>query len=284
MKKILSLILGFALLVSCSGEPVSKAETKREAMKIVSLSGTITEIIYALNEDSQLVAVDITSTFPESASKLTNLGHMSSITAEGIIGSEPTHVIGFKDEVKPELAAQLRNAGIKVVLMEREYSIDGAKKIIADVAKFMAKNDEGQKLQDQIDADIALLTKLPKTPTVLFVYARGPGALMVAGEETQLQEMIKLAGGKNAVSGFNDFKPLTPEAVIAANPDMLLMFETGAQSLNGEAGLLEIPGIKLTNAGKNKTFYSMDGLYLSGFGPRVGKALLELNQKLNDIK
>lgn len=285
MKKILSIALGFALLVSCSGkQAAAEAEVKKEAMKIVSLSGTITEIIYALGEGKQIVAVDITSTYPEQATKLTNLGHMSMISAEGIIGSGPTHVIGFEDEAKPELVDQLKNAGIEVVLLDREYTIAGAKKVIADVAKWMDKKEEGKKLQEQIDADIASLAKLPRKPSVLFVYARGPGTMMVAGEGTQMQEMIKLAGGKNAVGGFEEFKPLTPEAVIAANPDLLLMFESGTQSLNGDAGLLEIPGIKLTAAGKNKQFFSMDGLYLSGFGPRVGKALVELNNKLQEIK
>ncbi len=284
MRKLFSLAIAVALLVSCSGNAAQKAEVKKEAMKIVSLNGTITEIIYALGEGKQLVAVDITSTYPEQeVSKLTNLGHMSQISAEGILGSAPTHVIGFKDEVKPELIDQLKNAKVEVVLLDREYTVAGAKNVIGDIAQWMGKEEAGEKLQNQIDTDIAGMAKLPVAPLVLFIYARGPGTMMVAGDGTQMQEMIKLAGGKNAVSGFNEFKPLTPESVIAANPDLLLMFESGTQSLNGEAGLLEIPGIKMTTAGKKKQFCSMDGLYLSGFGPRVGKALVELNLKLQQI-
>lgn len=284
MNKIFSLVLGFALLASCSGNVEKKEEVKKEPMKIASLSGTITETIYALGEGSQIVAVDITSTYPEAATKLTNLGHMSGISAEGILGSSPTHVIAFEDEVKPELLDQLKNANVELVLLKRDYSVKGAKQVISDIAAFLDKKEEGKKLTEQIDADVAGLTKLPAQPAVLFVYARGPGTLMVAGDNTQMQKMIELAGGKNAVSGFEDFKPLTPESVIAANPELLLMFESGTQSLNGEAGLLEIPGMKLTNAGKNKRFLSMDGLYLSGFGPRVGQALVELNKKLQEIK
>lgn len=282
MRKLFSLALGFALLASCSGNQAPK-EAQKEAMKIVSLNGTITEIIYDLGEGKQIVAVDITSTYPEQTAQLANLGHMSSISAEGILGSAPTHVIGFRDEMKPELIDQLKNAKVEVKLLDRDYSVAGAKKVIGEIAAWLDKKDEGKKLQEQIDADIRQIVPLASRPAVLFVYARGPGTMMVAGDGTQMEQMIRLAGGKNAVSGFSEFKPLTPESVIAANPELLLMFESGTQSLNGEAGLLEIPGIKMTNAGKNKQFLSMDGLYLSGFGPRVGKALVELNKRLQEI-
>jgi len=283
MKRIFSLALVTVLLASCGGAAAKKEETKKEAMRIVSLGGTLTEIVYDLGEEKQLVAVDVTSTYPEAASALTNLGHVSGIAAESILGSNPTHVIGFKDEIKPELVNQLKNAKIEVVLFDHDYSIAGAKKTILEVAKWLDKKEAGQKLADQIDADVKALVKLKSAPAVLFVYARGAGAMMVAGDDTQMEKIIEIAGGKNAVGGFNEFKPLTPEAVIAANPDLLLMFESGSQSLNGEAGMLEIPGLKMTTAGKKKQFLSMDGLLLSGFGPRVGKALITLNKKLQQI-
>ena len=88
-------------------------------------------------------------------------------------------------------------------------------------------------------------------------------------------------GGENAVNNFESFKPLTAEAIVTANPDVILMFTTGAQSLNGVFD--NVPGILQTNAGKNKRIITMDGQYLAGFGPRVGKAALELNEKLSEI-
>src|SRR5690606_12967256 len=119
------------------------------------------------------------------------------------------------------------------------------------------------KLINQIDEDLKGMVQLKNQPNVLFVYARGVGMLMVAGENTQMDKMIELAGGKNAVSGFEDFKPLTPESVIAAKPDLLFLFNSGTESLSGGEGLLQIPGVKMTPAGKNKKFLSMDGLYVS---------------------
>lgn len=106
---------------------------------------------------------------------------------------------------------------------------------------------------------------------------------MVAGDHTQLSEMITLAGGQNATGGFEDFKPLTAESVIAANPDVILMFDSGKASLSSEGGVLAVPGVKSTTAGKNNAVIAMDGQYLSGFGPRVGKALVELNTELSKL-
>lgn len=103
---------------------------------------------------------------------------------------------------------------------------------------------------------------------------------MVAGQKTPLDAVINLAGGVNAAQGFDDFKPLTPEALLEANPDVILMFDSGLQSIGGVEGILKIEGIAQTNAGKNKKVIAMDGQYLSGFSPRLGDAVLELNQKL----
>src|SRR5690606_35624661 len=80
---------------------------------------------------------------------------------------------------------------------------------------------------------------------------------------------------------FEDFKPLTPEALIQSNPDYILLFEKGLESLGGIDGVLQIQGINQINAGKNKQIITMDGALLSGFGPRVGQAAKELNQLLS---
>ena len=85
-----------------------------------------------------------------------------------------------------------------------------------------------------------------------------------------------MAGGKLAVEDLEGFKPLTTEALIKANPDYLLFFDSGLESLGGIEGALSIQGVKETEAGKKRNFISMDGLYLSGFGPRVGEAVYDL--------
>jgi iron complex transport system substrate-binding protein len=279
MKNYFALILLLLSLGACQSEINPETEKIEEIKRIVSLNGTITETLIALETTDSIVGVDVTSSYPSSVEKIQNLGHISTISVEGILSLNPTHVLVYQDELKPQIKDQLKQAKVEVVEFEREYSIEGSKKSIEQIAKWSNKVENGKKLIEDINLAVKNLSKNTEKPSVLFIYARGAGSLMVAGDDTQLAKMIELAGGKNAVSGFSDFKPLTAEAVVAANPDIILMFDSGAASLSGTSGILTVPGVKMTNAGKNKRIITMEGLLLSGFGPRIGTAISTLNQE-----
>ncbi|MCC5943325.1 MAG: ABC transporter substrate-binding protein [Bernardetiaceae bacterium] len=284
--------LGVALLFSCGN---SKTESQAEASesqientqetgkKIVSLSGALTEIIFAAGYGDKVVGTDVTSTYPEAAAALPKVGHNRNIEVEGVLSLTPTHLFTIKDALKPEVVSQFETAALQTEAFVQEFTIEGTKKLIQSVCETLETPQTAQKLNSKIDEDLAKVEPLAQKPKVLFIYARGAGSLMVAGEGTQMQEMIQLAGGKNAVTGFEDFKPLTAEALVQANPDIILMFDSGLQSLEGDAGLLEVPGMRDTPAGKHKAFISMDGQFLSGFGPRVGEAVYTLNQKFKNL-
>lgn len=286
MNKIFG-FLTFVLLVSltaCKSSAEKTEEVQRQTMKIVSTDGALTEIIYDLGYGSEIVAADVTSTFPEQAQEKATLGHATQMTAESIISMEPTHVIGFETSIKPDLVEQLKAAGITVTLLKRDYTVEGSKQTVKSVAEWLGNTEKGNELISKIEKDVQKLEKTESKPKVLFIYARGTGMMMVAGENTPMESFIELAGGQNAVSGFEQYKPLTPEAVIEANPDLILMFDSGVESLNGPEAIFDIPGVKLTNAGKNRAYLTLDGLLMSGFGPRVGEALRVLNKKLVELK
>ena len=250
------------------------------APRIVSLSGTISEIICDLGRQSQLVGVDVTSTYPAALEKLPKVGHSRNISAEGVLAQRPTLVVGTTESLKPEVAAQLKSAGVRVELFRQTYSVEGTKQLIKDVAAAFGASAEVPTLLKKLDAQLTQVHKPTKAPKVLFIYARGTGTMMVAGQGTQVEKIIQLAGGQNAASGFADFKPLTPEALVAANPDVLLLFDTGLSSLGGKAGLLQVPGIAQTTAGRTGRVVEMDGQLLIGFGPRLGLAASELAKKI----
>jgi iron complex transport system substrate-binding protein len=250
------------------------------APRIVSLSGTTSEIICALGKQAQLVGVDVTSTYPTALEKLPKVGHSRNISAEGVLALTPTLVIGTTESLKPEVAAQLKSAGVAVQLFKQDYSVAGTKQLVKDVAAAFGATAQVPAVLKKLDADLAQAKKPTKSPKVLFIYARGTGTMMVAGTGTQAAKVIQLAGGQNAVTDFADFKPLTAEALVAANPDVLLLFDSGLASLGGKAGLEKIPGIAQTTAGKNGRVVEMDGQLLTGFGPRLGLAVTELGQKL----
>ena len=262
---------------------VEKSLSINEQTKIVSLNGTLTEILCAMGYEKNIVGVDVTSTYPASMRKLPKVGHNRNIQAEGVLSLQPTLVVGKKGEIKPELEQQIKAANIDLQLFEMKTTPEGTQQLIATMAQKLGKSEVGEGLNNQIKTQLGQVEKLEKAPKVLFVYARGTGTMMVAGDGTSIQQMITLAGGQNAISGFKEFKPLTAESLIKANPDVILMFDSGLKSLEGPEGLLKTPGVKETNAGRNKAFITMDGQFLNGFGPRLGEAALELNKKLKEF-
>lgn len=273
------------LLVSCGKNKKQDEQVVQEAEiqqdRIISLNGSITEILAALDYNTQIVGVDVTSSYPESIKNVAkDLGHVNKVSIESIMELKPTLVLGLENEVSEDLKKQLADAGVNVQLITLKHSIEGSKEMIQEVAKAV-KNENYTKLLTTIDTEIKDVTVLENKPKVLFIYARGAGMLMVAGTGTPIDEMIKLAGGQNAITEFSDYKPLTPESLLANNPDYILLFDTGLQSVGGIDGVLKIDGIAQTNAGKNKKIIAMDGQLLSGFGPRVGKGVKELNQLLS---
>jgi iron complex transport system substrate-binding protein len=106
---------------------------------------------------------------------------------------------------------------------------------------------------------------------------------MVGGAKTSADAMIAYAGARNAIAGFSGFKPLTPEAVIAANPDVILLTDQGMKAVGGIGGVLRFPGISQTRAGKEQKVVSLEAMYLLGFGPRMPLAVAELNRLLQQV-
>ena len=248
--------------------------------RIVSINGTVTEIICALGFEKSIVGVDVTSTYPASMKNIAKVGHNRNLNVEGILALNPTILTGLEAEIKPEVKQQLVAAGVNVILFKQEYSIAGTKVLITEVATAFGKKSAANAVNKQIDKDVAAIKKSAKNKKVLFIYARGAGNMMVAGEGTSVEKAIVLAGASNAIAGFKDYKPLTAEAVVSANPDVILMFTSGLESMGGIDGLLKIQGIAQTNAGKNKKVIEMDGQLLTGFGPRVGVAIATLANQL----
>ena len=287
MKKLFISTAILALLASCNNKDAKtetvatdKTEVAISNEKIVSLNGAITEILADLGEENNLVGVDVTSTYPTSVKeKAKDLGHVRSLSIEALLALKPTKVFATDKDLTPEQIAQLKNAGISVEIVKQDFSVEGTKELVKTIATSLHKTDY-EAINTKIDTDLKALKPLATKPKVLFIYARGAGNLMVAGKNTPMEKIIAIAGGENAISEFEDFKPLTPEAVVKGNPDYILMFDKGLESIGGVDGVLKLEGVATTNAGKNKKIIAMDGALLSGFRPRVGQAAVQLNQLL----
>ncbi len=248
--------------------------------RIVSVNGTVSSMLCDLGLEQQIVGVDVTSTWPASLKQKPQVGHNRNVSAEGIMALQPTLVLGTDNMLSPQLEPQLTSAGINTQIFKQTYSIEGTKTLLKQVAAATGTLDKAAKLLADFDKQTAQLHFAPLNKKVLFLYARGAGMLLVSGTGTPIEQMILLAGASNAISGFKDYKPLSTEALIAADPDVILLFDSGLQSIGGVDGLLKIPGVSDTKAGKNKAIISMDGELLSGWDLRVPQAVQQLHQKI----
>lgn len=265
------------LFITCSIALLTLAAQAQQ--RIVSLNGAISEILCALGAESQIVGVDVTSNYPEVLKSKTKVGHNRNISAEGVLSLQPTLIITFDNQLNPQLLDQLKAAKVKTVILKQELSVQGTRNLIAEVATAIGQQAKAASLQKTFDQQMAAVAVKPLHKKVLFIYARGAGVMQVSGTNTSLDKMITLAGGENAMT-FAEFKPLSSEALVAANPDVILMFESGLSSVGGVDGLVKLPGVAQTNAGKNKKVISMDGELLSGFSIRLPQAIQELYNKL----
>lgn len=251
--------------------------------RIVSLNGSTTEILFALGVGKKVVGCDASSSYPEGIKeKLPSVGYQYGLNAEGILSLKPTLVIGRDDVKPPQVVKQLRMAGVTVLLLKEPRTFEAAKKKILTIGKAVGCEKKAKELIEALDVDIKKLqTKLilrkekPKLKA-LFLYLRGTQTALVLGQDTAAAAMFKIAGVENAAGKIKGNKPMTAEAVIAAQPDVYVLFTTGLRSVGGVDGLLKLPGLALTPAGRNRRVVAMAGQYLSGFGPRSGRAALDL--------
>lgn len=279
MRIFLGVLLA-ALLAGCAAPAADQAGEGRDAQRIVTLNGTLTEVVSALGLGDRIVATDVTSTFPEAVNALPKLGHDKQIRAEGILSLTPDLVLANEGQLEPAVEGQLRQAGVRLMRFSPARSIAAAQDLIRQVADSLGRAAEAEQLVRAIEQDLQAVEPLPEAPKVLFIYSRGGGALLVAGQGTPIDALITLAGGRNAVTGFTDFKPLTPEALVAANPDVVLLFSTSKGDLQGSDALMDVPGVASTAAGQAGAFIALDPVVMAGFGPRAGEAVAVLNQNL----
>lgn len=277
------------IVTGCKSGTESKKAMVSDSTKIVSLNGAVSEILAGLGMEKNIVGTDITSNFPAAMKTKAKVGHNKNINAEGVMALQPDLIVAIRKDVSPALEAQFKAAGVKLLLADQEFSVGGTKKLIRTLADSLAVSTKGDSLIRVLDNDLSKLNSHKKNtsadkkePSVLFIYARGTGTMMVGGTGTATAAAIAIAGGRNAVTEFADYKPLTSESLVKANPDIILLFDSGLQSLGGAEGLAKVQGVAETNAGKNKRIISMDGELLSSFGPRLGLAVQELASKISD--
>ncbi len=261
--------------------------TINDSSRIVSVGTAVTETIYALGVGDKVVGVDNSSSeYITEARQLPKVGPRNTLSAEGILSLNPTLLVMTDDAGPAPVIDQLKSSGVTVLAITANYSVDAVKQKIRTIAKALNLEPRGEELTGAIDRDMQevarMLANVQMKPKVVFA-GRGPNApsATMSGKGTTIDEMIRLAGGVNPITEFQGFRQMTDEAVVAAQPDILLMTERSFERSGGVEGVLKFPGVALTPAGKNRRIVPVSDMYFQGFGPGVGRAVLDLTGKLH---
>ena len=275
---------GFASLAVClAGLPAQPAFGQSGAQdggRVVSVGGSVTEIIYALGAGDRLIAVDSTSLHPPEARAHPDVGYMRRLSAEPILAMKPSLLLAVEDAGPPSVLEQLRAAGTRLVMVPDDPSPAGVLRKVGVIAGALGLEEEGRRVSDRLRQGLVRLGKaledVERTPSVLFLLSVGRGAPLAAGRGTSAASIIALAGGRNAIDAFEGYKPLSPEAMVGAEPDFLLVTDRTLGLLGGAQALLSRPEIAATPAGREARLITMNGLLLLGFGPRTPEAIRSL--------
>ena len=257
-----------------------------DTSRVATLGGVFTETAYALGAQDQVAAVDASSFYPpEALEEKPNFGYYRFLSAEPVLAQAPSLIIGNEETGPPEVVAQLRDAGVPILLLPDNNDVQAARDLITTLGRDLRQGGSrgrpgghpgrrrggrrGARGGGHQPAARALRPAAPEAPT------------LVAGGDTAAGSMIDLAGGENIYPGFGSYIPMTPEGIVEIAPDIILTTDASLERFGGREAFLAAPGIAQTPAAQAGRVVSMEDLYLLGFGPRTGKAVADLARLLH---
>lgn len=273
--------LVFLLFIIC----ISYSESNR---KIITIGGSVTEIVFELGLGDEVIAVDQSSVSPSIVTELPQVGYIRMISAEGILSLNPNIILTTTDIGPPKVIDQLKQSGVEFYIYDSAYSLEGIISLIKNISNDLKINNKGLELINEvnnIDSKIEKLKNNKKSqPKMVFFMNPSIGSFTAAGASTKADYFIKYLGGDNVFSNqFKKYSKVTKENIVNLNPDIIL---AGSTKGGNEEDILSTfynkDEFKSLNAIKNKdVIYLNMGKYLT-FGSNFTKNVYELlNQMQN---
>ncbi|TWT15317.1 hemin ABC transporter substrate-binding protein [Reyranella sp. CPCC 100927] len=251
-----------------------------DASRVVAIGSSVTEIVYALGAGDRLIGADTTSMYPEPALQLPRVGYMRQISAEGVLSLRPTLIISTTAAGPPAAFDQLRTAGVATLVLPDDYDFDSVLRKIDGIGTALGRQDAARSLITASRAEMSSLAdklaQAAERPKVLSLLSVSQGPPQAAGRVTAADGIIRLAGGTNAITSYEGYRPITAEGALAQAPDVLMVSAQTLQALGGVDNLLAAASLALTPAGKARRVFALDALLLLGFGPRTPEAARHL--------
>jgi len=281
----LALIALAVLLSGCSQTPVASTYTISQddvrsislsteasftASRVIVLANGVAEIIQSLNGQSIIVGRDISST-EDSLSDIPIVSSGHQVLPEKVIALKPDLVL-IDASTGPKAAIEtIRKAGISVVETPESWSLTDLPAKVRAVGRAIGAQGQAEQLIEKISQSLKVSTVSNK-PRVAFLYLRGTSAVyLIGGKGSGADSLLDSIGAVDvgAAQLERPFNTLTAESLAALNPDVILVMSKGLESVGGVEGLLALPGVAQTNAGKNSVIIDVDDSLLLSFGPRT---------------
>ncbi len=292
MRKLFFLLTASVLFFSCGRFGNKEIDGKKD-IRIVCLSKHLTEMVFALGKGHNIVAVDLSSTYPDSAKLLKTVGYHRALSPESIIAMNPGLVIHSNDIGPENVLPQITKAGLNIKEFGKANTIDSAKMLLKELGVFFGEEKKAESLCAKVDKDIAMaadslkVMNLKDTPNVMVIhFGRANNIYFVmSGRGGTGDKMIELAGGKVTKYDTKGARQISAEAVAAANPDIIIATDFGFDQMGSmDKFIADVPGVALTNAGKNKRIVRFEEHDLIYFGPRTGENVIKLMELLHPAK
>jgi iron complex transport system substrate-binding protein len=275
-------------ITSASAVSLSENSGERAAFsRIVTLANGSAEIIDAMGFKSLIVGRDIAST-DESLKDIPVVSTGHQVVAEKIIALQPDLVIIDQSVGPREAITAVRNAGIRVELVSEVWRVDDITKKVDAIAQLIGLPRSGKALSDEIKSSISLVSqKVSGSPRIAFLYLRGGSSIyLLGGKGSGADSMLNALGTFDVGASISNvpFAPFTAESFAVEDPEILLVMSKGLESVGGVDGLVALPGVAQTTAGKNRAVIAIDDSLLLSFGPRTPDLLLKLADAIEKVR
>jgi iron complex transport system substrate-binding protein len=253
--------------------------------RIIALSPSINEIIFALNSGDKIVANTDYALYPKASVKIPKVGGYFSPSLEKIVALKPTLVIMQQNNHK--LSLKLKRLGIKSKIIKID-TLKNIKNSILELGTILHKNSEAKKIVKNIDDELKKLKSIISNKKILIVFGRNTDLskhIFVAGQNLYFDEIINESNNTNALQSTRKGQPiLNMENIIACNPDIvLLLARCQADGVSNE-GLIK-PWLELPiSASKTKAIYINSNIYAGLPSDRLALFLRDFREVLEDYK
>ena len=273
----LSLILPLALVCACGHD------TARSGPRVVCVSKQINEYLYDIHAESVLVARDLTSIYPPAITKLPSVGYHRALSAEGIISMRPTMLLTDGNLGPDAVVAQVKKVGIPVVLMEPGSTPDSAQLLMKRLGReFHHERDADSVIaawnrdMARVLGDTTMWDKGARPRVLVMHFGQIANDYLALKRGTPADQMIRWAGGENAIDSVGGMLRLTPELIAKAAPDVIIATDVGYDRVGSVDKFAALPGVSLTPAGRAKRIYRVDETEVMYYGPRTPASLAKI--------